>query len=406
MALDYILHLPMNESDNSSKAYDYSPNRNDGVVSGGANFTTGKAGKAINFAGNGAKCDVSMLSSQFVLSSSWTFAAWVCGNSLDAGTPTMFMILFNMNGINNYHQVDIASNVGSWRHIAIVRNGSTYIVYVDGNLHTTFVDSGTLNGFSILQDCYSGDYGVGKVDEVVAVQSALTQADILVLMSTDTKIVYTIDGVDFKDFGVYVSDSDGVVDRPKMKSPRSDSWDNYHGEVVDMTHNYVEPRTITLSCFIKANNRLDFMDKMFQFEQAFATSGFHRLMIEVGAKPLVYNVYCPDAITVSKKWNDGLMVGTFKLKLTEPEPVKRVLKHYVSDISGSNVCTIVVKSAKYLNIYWGDGSVDYDVCGDSANAKTITHTYSATGEYYPVITGCIDEITSFTTSSIIIWNKL
>lgn len=406
MALDYILHLPMNESDNSPKAYDYSPNRNDGVVSGGANFTQGKTGKAINFEGNGARCDVSMLSSQFILSSSWTFAAWVCPNELAVGSPTKFIIVINFSGVENFRRIDVPVTVGAWRHIAIVRDGYSYIVYVDGSVNTTFVSTDNLVGFSINQDCYSGELGVGKVDEVIAVQSALEQIDILSLMSTGAKNSYTIDGHDFKDFGVFVSDSDGVVDRPKMKKPRTDSWDDYHGDVVDMTHKYVESRTITLSCFIKANDRADFMDKLFRFEQLFDAAGLHRLMIDVGSKPLVYEVYNSGGIAVTKKWNDGLMVGTFKIKLVEPEPVKRVLKHYVTDNAGSNVCTIVMKATKYLNVYWGDGTADIDVCGDSSEAKTITHTYSAVGEYYPVITGCIDEIESFTTSSIIVWNKL
>lgn len=406
MALDYILHMPMDESDNSPVAYDYSTNRNDGVVSGGADFKGGKVGKAINFDGNGARCDVSMMATQFLLSASWTFAAWVRSNKLDVGSPTKFIINICFDGINRYHEIHVNNIVGTWRHIAIVRDGNTYIVYVDGANIESFVDTGTLNGFSINQDCYSGDLGVGMVDEVVAVQSALTQIEILGLMSTNANQSYSLDGHDFKEFGIYVSDSDGVVDRPKMKKPRTDSWDNYHGEVVDMSHKYLEPRTITLSCFIKATDRADFMDKVFRFEQLFDKNGLHRLMIDVGAKPLVYEVYCIDAITISKKWNDGLMVGTFKIKLTEPEPVKRVLKHYVTDNPGSDVCTITIKSSKYLNVYWGDGECDIDICGDSSEAKTITHRYSAVGEYYPVITGCIDEIESFTTTSIIVWNKL
>jgi hypothetical protein len=406
MALDYIIHLPMNESDNSSRAYDYSPNRNDGIVSGGANFVLGKSGKAINFTGNGARCDVAMQSTQFILSSSFTFAAWVCANQLSVGSPTKFIVMFAFAGVENYHNYEVKIIPGAWYHIAMVRDGYSYIIYVNGVAMHTFTHTGTLTGFSINQDCYSGDLGVGKVDEVVAVQSALPAIEILGLMSTGTKQAYTIDGVDFKDFGVFVSDSDGIIDRPKIKTPRVDVWDNYHGEVVDMNHIYLEPRAITLSCFIKAGNRAEFLDKVFRFEQMFDSAGLHRLMIDVGAKPLVYNVYCSDTIAVSKKWNDALMVGTFKLKLTEPEPVKRVLKHYVTDNAGTEVCAVTIKSAKYLNIYWGDGSVDYDVCGDSSTAQTIAHTYAAVGEYYPVITGCIDEIVSFDTTSIIVWDKL
>ena len=172
MALDYILHMPMDESDNSPVAYDYSTNRNDGVVSGGADFKGGKVGKAINFDGNGARCDVSMMATQFLLSASWTFAAWVRSNKLDVGSPTKFIINICFDGINRYHEIHVNNIVGTWRHIAIVRDGNTYIVYVDGANIESFVDTGTLNGFSINQDCYSGDLGVGMVDEHVAVQTA------------------------------------------------------------------------------------------------------------------------------------------------------------------------------------------------------------------------------------------
>ena len=48
------------------------------------------------------------------------------------------------------------------------------------------------------------------------------------------------------------------------------------------------------------------------------------------AKPLVYEVGLFDDTDITKTWgtyNTDLMVGTFKLKLIEDEPVKRVLRH-------------------------------------------------------------------------------
>ena len=128
-------------------------------------------------------------------------------------------------------------------------------------------------------------------------------------------------------------------------------------------------------------------------------------MINVGAKPLVYNVYCSDTIAYLKMERrvDGRNIQT---KIDRARTGEARLKHYVTDNAGTEVCAVTIKSAKYLNIYWGDGSVDYDVCGDSSTAQTIAHTYAAVGEYYPVITGCIDEIVSFDTTSIIVWDKL
>ena len=96
------------------------------------------------------------------------------------------------------------------------------------------------------------------------------------------------------------------------------------------------------------------------------------------------------------------MVGTFKLKLVEPEPVKRVLKH-IRVGESTKTCTITLTTTKYVNIYWGDGSVDYDISGDSVKVK---HDYANNGDYFPVITGCIEEIKSFETNAIVVWERI
>lgn len=216
-------------------------------------------------------------------------------------------------------------------------------------------------------------------------------------------IGYSINGKDFKDFGVYVSGSDGIINRPKLKACAGVSWDNYHGEDIDLNHKYYEAREITLSCFIKAATNQEFITQMLRFERQFDKRGLQRLVLDVHPmKPLIYEVYCKDEISVSKRWNAGLMVGTFKLKLTEPQPIKRILKHsYVSE--ETKTCHITITTHKLVNIFWGDGRVDEDVSGTGVN---ISHTYHEKGEYFPVITGCIDEIQGFQTNAIIVWNKL
>jgi hypothetical protein len=86
------------------------------------------------------------------------------------------------------------------------------------------------------------------------------------------------------------------------------------------------------------------------------------------------------------------------MKLRECEPVKRILRHI-----GSGTATIKVTTAKMLNIAWGDNSHTYDVSGTD---KTVTHTYDVSGTYDIVISGVIEDITSFDTNCIIIWNRL
>ena len=148
---------------------------------------------------------------------------------------------------------------------------------------------------------------------------------------------------------------------------------------------------------------MDFIKRVSEFEAQFDKRGTNRLVIDVHPiKPLIYEVYCKDAIEIQKEWSDELMVGTFKLKLIEPEPVKRVLKHIrISD--STKTCTITLTSHKLVNIYWGDGQVDYDISGEN---RTITHDFAQNGDFFPVITGCIEEITDFNTNAIVVWERI
>ena len=263
--------------------------------------------------------------------------------------------------------------------------------------------NGALQGISLNQDFYGGEYGFGLLDDVKIYNAALSQSDIINEVSSAKQQAYKVDGHDFKDFGVYVSASDGLLSRPKVKDPMTVNWDNYHGESVDLAHKYIEPRDITLSCFVKAESKMDFIKKVNEFQHLWDKHGTNRLLVDVHpVKPLIYEVYAKDAIEVEKTWNDALMVGTFKLKLREPEPVKRVLKH-IRVGESTKTCEITLTSTKYVNIYWGDGSVDYDVAGKDL---AVSHDYAENGDYFPVITGCIDEIESFTTNAIIVWERI
>ena len=96
------------------------------------------------------------------------------------------------------------------------------------------------------------------------------------------------------------------------------------------------------------------------------------------------------------------MIGTFKLKLTEPYPIKRVLK-YVRTSEATKTCTINITTSKYVNVFWGDGRVDEDIAGKNL---TLSHEYKENKEYLIIVTGCIDEITSFNSNATLVWNKL
>ena len=216
-------------------------------------------------------------------------------------------------------------------------------------------------------------------------------------------IIYYLDGVDLLTYGVHVSSSKGLISRPKIKNPVSHNWETIHGESVDLASKYYEARDLELECFIVASTKQDFITKCGQFFDQFDKAYTRRLMVQVDElAPLVYEVYIPGEIEIKKEWKEATMVGTFTLKLREPEPVKRVIR-YTRTGEGDKTVSITVTSTKVLNVYWGDGNHAFDLSG---NTQTVTHSYTANGTYYIVVTGCIDEITSFTTTGTVIWQKL
>lgn len=395
-----ILNLPFDENNASSVAYDYSHSRADVAVHS-ADFVQGNNGNAIRFTGEGyGEIKKQVLSD---LNTSFTLCLSVQPLVAEVGAPKHIIWLLNFGGLNNYIEVPIEISVGAWVHLALVKQGTLYSFFVGDEFVGTITDNRTLQGVSLNQDYYSGEFGFCLLDDVKIYDVALTQEELLQAFTTNKKVSYLLNGVDFKEFGIFVSASDGVLNRPKLKALTSVSWDNYHGEDVDLNHNYLEPREITLSCFIHAKTKNDFILQVLRFERQFDKKGLHRLMIDAHpTKPLVYEVYCKDEISITKQWDDSLMVGTFKVKLIEPQPVKRVLKH-IRTSDETKTCNIKISTSKYINVFWGDGTVSEDIAGENI---MLSHDYKENGEYFPIITGCIDEIKNFQTDAIIVWNKL
>ena len=157
---------------------------------------------------------------------------------------------------------------------------------------------------------------------------------------------------------------------------------------------------------MKANGKIDFTERLNRLYDLLRTDGTQRLYIGIHpTKPLVYEVYCEDGVAPSKRWHDEMMIGTFTLKLKEPDPVKRVIRHQRRNAATSTV-SVAFNSTKMVNIYWGDGTKTEDVYGDHTGANAITHTYENDGIYFIIVAGVIEELTDFTTNGIIVWNKL
>ena len=397
-----IFNMPFDESAGSVKAYDYSKLRHDATISGSASFSRGRQGNCIEFSGDG-KAEVA--ADVINPASDFTLTAWLKRPAQVEGYKAARIGLFcNCEGIDNSRSIWIEISADTWGYWAVVKQGSKVSVYLDNRLRGTLELSSRLLGWSLLQDIYGSEYGVISIDDVQIYNKALDTDEIAALMTrTAQSLEYYINGVNFKDWDVRVSDSKGLLDRPALKKLYSVEWPSEHGEVVDLSGKRFEAREITLSCFMKATGKLDFVMKLNAFLEQFSADGTQRLMVEIHpTKPLVYEVYLPNSVAISKRWNEGLMVGSFTIKLKEPQPVKRVVRHWMTGAANATL-EMTLTSRKLLAIHWGDGTADYDING---TARTITHKYEKPGIYYAIIEGVIEQVTDFDTNGIVVWNKL
>ena len=397
-----ILNLPFDEAAGSNVAYDYSQNRNDAAVTN-AEFKAGKQGNCIHFDGSG-KAEIN--SDILNLSGNFTILAWVKINEYPDGVSQRVGVFCNTALLDGSRELWVDVEPGSWGFFVVKKAGNNVSAYLDTQLLGEIVLPSTLTGISILQDIYGTQYGYADVDELKIYNVVLTDEEIEQELNSISQLEYYLNGVNFKDYGIRVESSAGILDLPKLKTPASVDWPDYHGKVIDLSDKRYNEREITLNCWMKANGKMDFVEKVNAFVEHFRKDGTQRLMISIHpTKPLVYEVYNEDGVAPSKRWHDDKMIGTFALKLKEPDPVKRVVRHQRLALNTATV-NIAFKSDKMVNIYWGDGTVDYDVYGDHTGNNAITHTYDANGVYYIVMGGVIEEITDFTTSGILVWNKL
>ena len=214
---------------------------------------------------------------------------------------------------------------------------------------------------------------------------------------TDNDVHYYIDGYDLSNLGVSISSSSGLFQKPQEKEALTVDWYGSNGKEKDTSSIRYDEKEITLNCFVAANSYTAFILQMNSICKLLTGTGTHRLRVKAkGTNPLVYEVYHPSQISITPEWNEKTCVGTFQLKLVEPEPVKIVLL-----MSGTAAIRIASKSVAH--IYWGNGSHTFDVSGDG-KAQTVTKTLSGTCEV--IITVETTDVTELTHNGTVIWNRL
>lgn len=209
-------------------------------------------------------------------------------------------------------------------------------------------------------------------------------------------IKHSINGKNFRDYGVRVSMTKGIANTLKRKPVRAFEWAEYHGVSLDLSNPVFQEREIELDCFISGN---DWADLFAQFTRSirdeFAKPGTQRLLIEpFGFKPIPYEVFMMDEVKVDKVFKTGPMIATFTLKLIEPNPIKKVLR-----VIGNTV-SLSYESGLETEIFWGNGSKSIVAGNAAVSGKPLSE-----GSII-IIAGNIEQITNFQTNAEVLWERL
>ena len=201
-----ILYLPFDDPDGGGVAYDYSSSRKDADAVKGksfeANSGSAQTARAIPF------------------SSDFTLIMYIkpVGNKLGW--------LLNFSGIDNYqdHWIDVEPD--KWMSLVFQKKDSTLTVYKDLIQVYSLFMSAVPVGLSINdQQLMAGTKAL--IDEVELYNSAIPIEDIADIVNNTTDVEYYINGINFKEFGVYVSKANGLVGQLERKEGATAEYDTY-----------------------------------------------------------------------------------------------------------------------------------------------------------------------------------
>jgi hypothetical protein len=134
---------------------------------------------------------------------------------------------------------------------------------------------------------------------------------------------YTLGGIDLEtEYGIKISEVVGNFDMPKRKRPTEHEFQNEWGakaftDEEDITW---EPRDIILVCFMKADTKAEFLDRLSKLYYDLLIGGMKTLELEHSINS--HQVYFREGAPVTKvtRWNENTSVGKFRIPLREPIP--------------------------------------------------------------------------------------
>ena len=402
-----IYNAPATEPVGGTTLTDYSPGNHNGFLFGSANIVEGanpKSGNCLYFPDGEGGVSVP----ENVLNTTANFTQTFWAKVPDGGPQTFEIIAIFGEEEEDRESALLEVTTETWNFFAIVHEGSDVRVYLNNELKATIQQFRPLLGVAVEQpDADGGECGIGYLYGVKIFNEALTYSNIVMTGIQTTPLVYTIDGVNFSEYGVFVSDSDGLLDRPKPKNTLSQDWPDENGTIINLRSARVGDREITLKCFIYASDKLTFSQRCNAFLSVFDRAGKHRLQVSIDeTHPLVFDVYINNGVAVDKRWREGMMAGEFTLKLVEPAPVKKVIRfeRQAGDETALTITAVQTNTDKahLYTVSYGDGSEIEEFATATAS---LSHSYADPGVYYVIIAGVIDNLT-VTTNGVVVWDKL
>ncbi|KAA0126440.1 hypothetical protein FY557_17470 [Chryseobacterium sp. SN22] len=167
-----------------------------------------------------------------------------------------------------------------------------------------------------------------------------------------SEVKYSLNGKQFKDFGVYVSESSNLAGMLERKQITQYDWAEYHGISPDLSRPRYKEREIELKCFIRGENWEDLFANFRDLVISdFSKAGTQRLQVQpMGFKTLAYEVFMKDEVQIEKQFSQGEMFATFTLKMIEPNPIKKIFKTSLDSFR------LKYDSPSETEIFIGDGT--------------------------------------------------
>lgn len=197
-----VMHLKMDEG-SGTQVNDDSGNGNKGSLVGGATWTNGKYGKALSFDGSTSYIRVTAAPNLNV-SSAFTIGGWMYLKSYGEGRT----LISKRTGSNEQWALRVYSNsitlqwydgswlganvaplpstmsLNSWHHYIVTYDGSVIKIYFDGISYTPTGSAPSFQSYAdsdvcIGQDCASGRFADGRIDDVRVYNYARTPKQVI-----------------------------------------------------------------------------------------------------------------------------------------------------------------------------------------------------------------------------------